>query len=82
MCIYKNKQEDIKKMIGKLAAEAFSGTGEEDAVVKADMDEQFRKSLRTKDTQGKAWDDTENIQIWLQTLMYESDIDKKKKADK
>ena len=82
VCIYKNKQEDIKKMIGKLAAEAFSGTGEEDAVVKADMDEQFRKSLRTKDTQGKAWDDTENIQIWLQTLMYESDIDKKKKADK
>jgi hypothetical protein len=77
--IYNNKQEDIRKIIGNLANDASSGTKEEEEVIKADMDDQFRKSLHGRSAQGKAWDDTENVQRWLLDLIYESDIDKKKK---
>lgn len=77
--IYQNTQEDIKKIIGNLTTEALAGTKEEEDVIRADMDDQFRKSMHSKNTQGKAWDDTENIQNWIRELIYESDIDKKKK---
>jgi len=76
--IYNNRQEDIKKIIGNLTNEAAQGTKEEEEIIKADMDFQFRQSMRGKSVQGKAWDDQENINRWIQDLIYESELDRKK----
>ncbi len=75
--IYNNHQEDIKNIIGNLTNEAAQGTKEEEEVIKANMDFQFRKSIGGKSAEGKSWDDPENIKRWLQDLIYESELDRK-----
>ncbi len=77
--IFNNKQDDIKNMIGNLTKEALAGTAEEEEVLKADMDQQFRKSMQSNSVQGKSWEDTENIKRWIADIIYESERDKLKK---
>lgn len=73
--IYNNTKEDLKQFIGNLTKEAVLGTPEEQNIITKDMEVNFKLS----GSQGKNWDETENINLLIEKYIYESDIEKKKK---
>lgn len=71
--IYNNTKDDIKQLIGNLTKEAVFGTSEEENIITKDMESNFKLS----GSQGKNWDDTENINLLIEKLIYESELKKK-----
>jgi len=67
--IYQNKDEEVKKIIGTLTNEAYSGTAEEEGILKDDMDRAFRRKVVRKAESGKTWDDRDIIQKWISEIV-------------